>query len=221
MKSAISTLIGSTLLATTFVGFSTAGAQALDCGLSDITLEGIDYTVCDGQFSGNDVGNKGTLEDDLNSGTVFGSYGFSSDWSLSYETGGGGGSNPYNFSTDNGQTSGDWSLGGDLSGLFGDDLMATFAVSFKSSTGYSVYLFEDFEISQSQLDSGTLTGSFTTDGVSVNNKGNAQGLSHGSLWVYDGEDDFTPPIDIPEPSMALALGLLGAGMFGMKKKYQK
>jgi hypothetical protein len=220
MKFAISTLIGSTLLATSLVGFSAVDAQALDCGLSDITLEGINYTTCEGQFEGNDTGNKGTLEGDLNNGTVFGSYGFSSDWSLDGKSDGGGGT--YGFIADNGSTDATWSLTKNLDQLFGDDLKATFAVSFKASTGYSVYLFEDFSITQAQLDSGKLDGTFTTDGVSVNNKGKAQGLSHGSFWAYSGEEDtYQPPNEVPEPSAAVALGLLAAGMLGMKKKGNK
>ncbi|MBP0012911.1 MAG: PEP-CTERM sorting domain-containing protein [Roseofilum sp. SBFL] len=220
MKSAISTLIGSTLIATTFVGFSVVDAQALDCGLSDITLEGINYTACGGQFGGNDTGNKGTLEGYLNDGTVFGSYGFSSDWSLNGKSDGDGGS--FGFQADNGSTDATWSLTKNLDQLFGNDLTATFAVSFKSSTGYSVYLFENFQISQAQLDSGRLDGTFTTDGVSVNKKGKAQGLSHGSFWAYDGgEEPYNPPNEVPEPSAAAALGLLAAGMFGMKRRSSK
>jgi len=228
MKSAISTLIGSTLLATTFVGFSAMDAQArpnqntepaepLLCSASTITLAGISYSACGGQFSGNDTGSKGTLIDDLNGGLFSG---LSDDWSLDGKSDGGGGS--YGFTADNGSTDSTWSLTKNLDQLFGNDLTATFAVSFKSSTGYSVYLFEDFQISQAQLDSGTLEGTFTTDGVSVNNKGNAQGLSHGSFWAYSGEEEeYNPPNEIPEPSAAAALGLLAAGMLGMKKKGRK
>ncbi|MDJ1177180.1 PEP-CTERM sorting domain-containing protein [Roseofilum capinflatum] len=231
MKFAISTLISSTLLATSLVGFSAVDAQArpnqntepaepLLCSASTITLAGISYSACEGQFSGNDTGNKGTLEGDLNNGTVFGSYGFSSDWSLDGKSDGGGGT--YGFIADNGSTDATWSLTKNLDQLFGNDLTATFAVSFKASTGYSVYLFEDFSITQAQLDSGKLEGTFTTDGVSVNNKGKAQGLSHGSFWAYSGEEDtYEPPNEIPEPSAAAALGLLAAGMLGMKKKGRK
>ncbi|MDJ1170312.1 hypothetical protein PMG71_12805 [Roseofilum sp. BLCC_M154] len=77
MKSAISTLIGSTLLATTLVGFSAIDAQAkpqaqetepLLCSASNITLAGISYSACEGQFAGNDTGNTGTLLSDLNGG---------------------------------------------------------------------------------------------------------------------------------------------------------
>ncbi|MDJ1180334.1 PEP-CTERM sorting domain-containing protein [Roseofilum sp. BLCC_M91] len=55
--------------------------------------------------------------------------------------------------------------------------------------------------------------------MTLPNKGKAQGLSHGSFWAYSGEEEeYNPPNEVPEPSAAAALGLLAAGMLGMKKK---
>jgi hypothetical protein len=228
MKSAISTLMGSTLLAATFVGFSAVNAQAkpqetepaepLLCSASNITLAGISYSACEGQFAGNDTGN-GTLLSDLNGGLFDG---LSSDWSLSGKSDGEAGQ--FNFSAQNDLSSGTWSINNNLAALFGDDLTATFAVSFKagadnSGGGYSVYLFENFTITQAQLDSGSISGTFDTLGVAVNqNNGQGRGLSHASLWTFNGEEEYNPPNEIPEPSAAAALGLLAAGMLGMKKK---
>ncbi|MDJ1170313.1 PEP-CTERM sorting domain-containing protein [Roseofilum sp. BLCC_M154] len=82
-----------------------------------------------------------------------------------------------------------------------------------------MYLFEDFTITQAQLDSGKIEGEFDTLGVAVNpNNGQGRGLSHASLWTFNGEEEYEPPNEVPEPSAAAALGLLAAGMLGMKKK---
>jgi len=238
MKSAISTLIGSALIATTFVGFSAVNANAQGrpatppgqqqatppaaqppvapvlCSASQITLGGIGYTDCKGQFTGNDTGAQSTLEDDLNAGLFTG---LTDNWSLSGKSDGG--SNPFSFSAANGSSSGTWSINNNLAGLFGNDLKATFAVSFKaggggqSEGGYSVYLFKDFTITQAQLNSGSISGTFDTLGVSVNqNNGQGRGLSHASLWTYE------PSTDVPEPMGIVSMVGVGLGVAAMHRR---
>ncbi|MBP0029991.1 PEP-CTERM sorting domain-containing protein [Roseofilum sp. Guam] len=212
MKSAISTLIGSTLLATTFVGFSAVDAHAIDCNDSTVTVAGISFSACE-EGSGNDTGARSTLIGDLNGGLF-------SDLTTNWSEAGKSDDGNDAVTAANGSTSGAWSVDGDLLD-FGADGTTTFALSLKASNKYSVFLFEN--ISQSLLDAdGFLSGTFTTNGVSTNGRGNAQALSHSTLWAFgNGEESYNPPADVPEPSAAAALGLLAAGLFGMKRRASK
>ncbi len=225
MKTKLSSVITSALLATTVIGFSAVDAQAkpTSCTASTVALKGISYTNCEGQFSGNDTGS-GSLINDLNDGKIFSKenlFDVNEDlWSLAGKSDGESGM--FNFKADNNFTSGNWSLNGNLDKLFGADLTATFAVSFKAATNYSVYLFKDFQITAADLAAGKVVGNFTTNGVSLNGGGKAQALSHASLWVYNGkEETYQPPNEVPEPSAVAALGLLATGMLGMRKKAGK
>ena len=181
-----------------------APAAAAVCDASTVTATGLggssyDPIACEGAFSGNDTGAQSTLLDDLN-GNLFDSFftdlSVDLDWQLSGKSDDGNAA----FTADNGSTSGNWSLSTPIDGPF--------AISFKASNSYSVYLFDDVN----ELITG---GTFTTDGVSTNPQGKAQDLSHASLWVPTNY----PPETIPEPSTLGALGLLAAaGMFGAGKK---
>lgn len=194
MKNKFFHLSASVLLATGIGGaFATAPAHAVSCSTSNISLGGIDATACAGAFSGNDTGAGNPLETLLDDGLFASSVG-TADWTLLAKS-----DEPNTlFTADNGSTTGNWSLSQALSSN-------TFVVSLKASNSYSAYLFKDYDFSQG------LTGIFNTIGVSVNNRGNAQALSHASLFVSNIISNPNPQ-PVPEPATLLGLGLVASGI---------
>ncbi|VXD17000.1 conserved exported hypothetical protein [Planktothrix serta PCC 8927] len=224
MKTPLSKIIGSTILATgVALSFIAAPAQAVkisgggggddtggvlsQCSTSDISLGGVlgdlvDATACKGAFGENDTGKQGTLLGKLDAGLFATEFDNNEEvsWSLlakSDET-----NNLFdakeNFNT------GDWSFKQALS-------TDTFVLSLKSSTGYSAYLFKDYDWTKG------LTGIFNTIGVSTN-KGQGQALSHASLFAANVTTVTPPPVEVPEPATLVGLGLAFGGMLASRRR---
>ncbi|AUT00801.1 PEP-CTERM sorting domain-containing protein [Nostoc sp. CENA543] len=204
MKSKFFHISASVLLATGIAGAVTnapANALASSCSTSNVSLGGVNATACAGAFEGNDTGEKGTLGGKLNGGLFSDLVGPGVTWTQF------GKSDEVNSSIDAAEdfTQGSWSLTKVLPSK-------TFVVSFKASDSYSAYLFKDYDWSQG------LTGIFNTIGVSVNKKGNAQALSHASLFVSDIKTDTK---DVPEPATLLGLGLVASGMVISRRRQSR
>ena len=160
---------------------SAAPAMAASCSDSTVQFWGLsgtvyDYTSCKGAFSGNDTGAQATLENDLSG--YFGDAGW--DWDLAGKSDDGNNL----FNAQNGLTSGTWGFDTGLA------IDGPFAVSFKASNKYSVFYFDD-------IDEVITGGTFTTNGVSTNGQGNAQALSHASLWTVNGLTSIAPALEEP------------------------
>lgn len=237
MKTTLSKIIGSTILATgVAVSLMAAPAQAGDikgggssstggggggndtggtlskCSTSDISLGGslgtlVKATDCDGASSGNDTGSGNPLLTRLQKDGLF-AENFTKNQTVTWSDGG---------KSEEGQT-----------GLFGFNAkydfsegnwgfttkptFNTFVVSLKSNDFYSAYLFKDYDWTKG------LTGVFNTIGVSTNKQGKAQALSHASLFAANVTTVTPPPVEVPEPATLVGLGLAFGGMLASRRR---
>ncbi|MGL5195240.1 MAG: PEP-CTERM sorting domain-containing protein [Chroococcales cyanobacterium] len=193
--------MGSALVTTGFVSMIAVAPAAaeltrtsVDCDAGLVSLGGIDATACEGAFSGNDTNS--SLLDDLNSGSLFSSYyDPAATWSLAAKSDDAG-----SWLTAPETTGGTW--GFTLPEVLNQ---STFVLSLKAANSFSTYLFKDFDFGGVT----TWEGLFSTLGVSVNGGGNAQDLSHASLYFASGGSD---PAAVPEPAALLGLAVVGGGL---------
>lgn len=172
---------------------SAASMTSVSCSSGSVTAGDSSAIACEGSFEGNDTGAGDPLLTALNDG-MFANLVGDLQWDLFGKS-----DENSSFTADNGLTSGTWSV---LEAITGP-----FVISLKSGTSYSAYLFDG----KTPVTSGT----FETLGVSVNNKGKAQALSHASLFVAQSNGS---TVDVPEPATALALGMFTIGSLGLLKK---
>ncbi|MBE9145521.1 PEP-CTERM sorting domain-containing protein [Planktothrix mougeotii] len=212
MKTTLSKIIGSTILATgVAVSLVGAPAQAATlgkdvCSTTNISLGGVNSTACKGSFTGNDTGAGNPLLTELNGGLF--TTEFKSNQTVSWSDGGKseeGQTGLFGFNADYGLAKGDW-------GFTKTPTFNTFVVSLKSSTTYSAYLFKDYDWSKG------LDGVFSTIGVSTNKQGKAQALSHASLFVANVTTVTPPPAEVPEPTTLVGLGLAFGGMLASRRR---
>ncbi|MFE4105506.1 hypothetical protein [Almyronema epifaneia] len=215
----IRSLLGASLLGASLIGLSGAGASAAtQCNAGTVSFSlgasGQDALACIGSFSGNDTGAQGTLLSELNSIDFT-----SSEWDIfsidestisgweilakSDDAGSG-------LISNNGGTAGAWSFNntdGDIDGPF--------VLSLKASNSWSAYFFDNY-----QQATAALVGTFETDGVSTNNRGRAQGLSHATIAraIFTPKDSGPASQEIPEPGAVAALGLFALGTVRTLKK---
>ncbi|MFZ1027538.1 MAG: PEP-CTERM sorting domain-containing protein [Limnoraphis robusta] len=199
MKSLFAGVMTSSVVAVSVLSLSAldANAASLTCSTSDVTAGGVNATACDGSNQGNDTGNSDFLAT-LNGG-LFGDY----EWQLADKSDEGSSIEgiTLNMTTDQGQTTGNWSI----TGL---DNSSAFVISLKASNKYSAYFFEA---------GSALEGLWNTIGTSVNGNGNAQAISHISLFVAPNQFQDTPDSqEVPEPGTLLGLLTLGGVVFGKK-----
>jgi hypothetical protein len=109
---------------------------------------------------------------------------------------------------ENGSTLGSWSA-------MLDNVYSTIAVSLKSSTSYSTYLFTGVTTAE-------LSGLFDTAGTSINQRGNAQALSHMTIAYYNAPTPEEPEAEsVPEPGMVmglLAMTTVGIGSLKSRRR---
>jgi PEP-CTERM motif len=171
---------------------------AATCASGSVSAVGLgSYTSCIGSFQGNDVGAQGGLETQLSSGVFDGI----TDWNFVGKSDGSG----VNVS---GSNSGSWSVNTALTGPF--------VLSLKSSTAWSAYFFEGLDESFQ-----VLGGQWNTLGVSTNNKGMAQDLSHATIYRAVVQPPTEEPTPIPEPATTAALGLVAVGAWGSRRKQKQ
>lgn len=204
MINKFSVVLASAAIATgTIATLATAPAHAATCAVSNVTLGDMKANACKGSFGGNDTGG-GTLLTDLNNGLF--NIGANATWDLIGKSDEG----PVDITAAKGSTTGAWSLTQSLA----DSGLSTFAISLKAANSYSVYLFQDVDFSVTGLE-----GIFNTIGVSTNKKGNAQALSHASLFKATYVTIPEPIKSVPEPATVASLGFLTIGALrGLKKK---
>lgn len=196
-------LLSAALLAFGAISLSAASASAgtltsVSCGSGSVTADNFgSATACEGALSGNDTGAGNPLLISLNNG-LFGSFVGDATWELL------GKSDDANsiFTADNDKTSGTWSI---LTAI-----TSPFVISLKAGNSYSAYFFDG----KTPITSGT----FNTLGISVNGKGNAQALSHASLFVVKTE---TPVKETPEPATVAALGMFAIGGLGALRQKKR
>jgi hypothetical protein len=220
MKTTISTLIGSSLLATGVALATMMPAQAysvstLSCDAA-ATAFTPDYDNCVGAYTLDGGENDVTDGDDdnivnkiLNVDNVFGT----EDWTF--------------LGKDDGAYNGFFNIVGlnnttgsinfnvaAIEAVYGTSFLNNYdvAVSFKAGKNFSIYEWE--------AALGTDTIEWSTTGTSVNKNGAAQGLSHGSVYFRKKDGGVTEKT--PEPASAAALGLFALASFGaLKKKANK
>lgn len=211
MNNTLSKIIGSTILATgVAVSLVAAPTQAATlgkdlCSTSNISLGGVNSTACKGSFLGNDTGSGDPLLTELKAGLF--TTEFNSNQTVSWSDGGKsekGQTGLFGFNAKYDFSTGGW-------GFTTAPTFNTFVVSLKSSTAYSAYLFKDYDWSKG------LTGVFDTVGVSTKN-GKAQALSHASLFVANVTTVTPPPVEVPEPTTLVGLGLAFGGMLVSRRR---
>ncbi len=161
---------------------TTSTSSGTKCSLTDIIFAGISATSCY-NASGNDTGTV-DLTKSLSSSFNLGS---GLNWSLQGKSDG---SSNIGFTAQQDQTSGSLSFT-DLFTSGHTDGLSTFVITLKAANSYAAYLFENVNLSSLS----SLTGTFNTIGTSVNGRGNAQALSHASIFVAN----YTPYVAPPKP----------------------
>ncbi|MBW4527812.1 MAG: PEP-CTERM sorting domain-containing protein [Phormidium tanganyikae FI6-MK23] len=172
-----------------------ASAAAL-CTAGTVTASGLgSSTSCIGAFSGNDAQGNGTgaLFDQLSTGVFSGI----TNWTFV------GKSDEGAFTAPDTSSSGNWSIATGITGPF--------VLSLKAGNAWSAYFFENVN------NLAVLGGTWETDGVSTNQRGIAQDLSHATIYRAV-VDTPPPPKPIPEPGTTAALGLFALGAFGRLKQ---
>ena len=198
MKNLFAGVITSSVVAASVLSLSTLDANAaLFTSTSNVTAGGVEAADVYGAIKGNDTGDKSTFLSELNGG-LFGDY----TWELADKSDGESSIEGITLDmTGQGETAGSWSI----SGL---DNSSPFVISLKASNSYSAYFFE----AGSALD-----GLWNTIGTSVNGKGDAQGISHISVFVASNQFTDTPESqEVPEPGTLVGLLALGSVVFGKK-----
>lgn len=171
------------------------------CSTTDIKFGGtLAATDCKGPYSGNDTGAGDPLETLLDDGLFSSFVDPDVDWSLLGKSD----DTTPKFITASNTANGKLTLSNDYSWLG-----KTFVISLKSSNSYSAYLFQNFQGT-------TLEAMYNTIGVSQNNKGEAQGLSHASVFIANSPQ--TPPPRLPEPASLLGLGLIATGILTVRRQ---
>jgi hypothetical protein len=190
MKKLLSTLIGSSLLATGIISTSATSASAA-CNVDNIFSDALTASECyDGTDKNDDAGDlAGFLDGIINGGGSDGS-GASTDKVENYN----GGFNDYfSVSSEDGLT-------GTIT--FTEDIENTFSIVLKGSTGWSAYKFDGVTAGD--------TFNWTMAGVPLNNGGNTPALSHASLYLTEGGSG--GGVSTPEPSLMIGLAVLGGGL---------
>ena len=182
----------------------TAGTTACTNG-SALTAMNPDAIACSGDWTGNDVNQMTAVLARMR--VDFSSFVGGSAWT-------------YLGSTDAGSTAGPFrAVPGTITGTlsFDNPIQGFFAVSLKSSTNFSIYLFNGGP-------SGLTSVDFTTIGTSLNKTGVPQDLSHASLFDFaDAASNGAIPAAVvvtPEPTSAALVigGLVGVGAFARRRR---
>ena len=234
ISKALPTILSSSVLAASIVSVSSPDALArpenrgnpnnnnsgdttssVACSDSTVTAAGATYLACEGPFDGNDVGNGDPLLTKLNNGLFDGflarDYAWEMDAKYDVDTQRiDDGDNKYGFDlnfNDSERNSGSWSVL--------KTLKEPFAISLKTSTKHSVYLFDG-----SNTPNGVDSGFWETLGVALNGSGKAgKGLSHATLFVaknYTYPED--EPRDIPEPATMASLFFAAGGVLVSRRR---
>ncbi len=198
MKSLFAGVMTSSVVAVSVLSLSTLDANAASLAkTSDVTAGGVEAAQVYGSVQGNDTGASSTFLDDLNGG-LFGGY----TWQLADKSDSASLIPGITLNmTGQNQTSGSWSIAG-------LDNSSPFVISLKAGNNYSAYFF----------DAGSaLNGLWNTIGTSVNGGGNAQAISHISLFVASNQFSVEPKAqEVPEPGTLLGLLAIGGVVFGKK-----
>lgn len=164
-----------------------ASAPAFAAPCANTTFSGLAASACSGSYSGNINGANSELAE------------LASRWGMAFTylgQSGGTGSGPFT-SSPGGSTN--------ITLSFDHEIQGEFVIGLKASRYYSYYLFDALSpISSLTFD--------TTAGVSVNDRGIAQNLSHAALYLAAAVPQQTTAV--PEPGtcalLAGGLGLMGA-----------
>lgn len=186
-------------LATLLIGMPVASAYASSlipdtpaCNHAN-TLHTMGALACSGSWDGNNVNQTAAVLSEL--ATSFLSFtGPGGTWSYAGTTNAGQTSGP--FSSVPAQPTGTLVLDNPVQGFF--------AIALKSSTNFSLYLYNGGVTGISSLP-------FTTYGTSLNRNRQLQSLSHASLYTFAPPTVVTTPV--PEPA-TYALMLAGLGLVG-------
>jgi hypothetical protein len=167
-------------------------ATGLDCNAGNVMETGFgpDALACSGAWAGNITPQLAAVESQL--ALDFAPFmGFATEFLLVGKSDDPN-SGPFTMNAEN-STSGTLSFDTPINGIF--------AVALKAGNSFSVYLFDGGISGLGSID-------FSTAGVSVNQNGQAQGLSHAALFSLG-----PIPSPIPEPQ-SYALMLAGLGVLG-------
>jgi hypothetical protein len=146
--------------------------------------------ACAGRFSGNNSNQESAVLSQLASS--FGSYtGPGSYWSYVGDR---------NFT---GSTSGTINLGAPITGFF--------VVALKAANGFSLYLWNAGATGLSQIN-------FTNIGTAINKNGQVQGLSHASIYAWNGP---APVSATPEPGSLILMGSGLCALFAVRRAGRK
>ena len=201
MVAAFTLLCALAVPASSAVAQLTAGSTAC-INNGALTLMNPDALACSGSWTGNDVNQRAAVLSRV--GIDFQSYVGAGLWTYLGTTNAGSTSGPFGY------------VPGTITGAltFDNPITGFFALALKSSTNFSLYLFNGGAGGLSGID-------FTTIGTSLNKRGIAQDLSHASLYDFD---PATPPPPVvtatPEPGTIVLMlaGLTGLGVVVRRRK---
>jgi hypothetical protein len=178
-------------------------SQLANCMSGNVTAGLLAYTSCIGSFSGNDVtdGAVGGGDDPLLDQLTAGVFGGLTNWSLLEKVDAPGNGSVFDW-TETSEGDGNWSVS--------NPITSPFVLSLKAGNSWSAYYFAN----PSSL---SITGGFwNTLGVALAGSGNnGRGLSHASIFVAPGGDN---PVEVPEPTALVGLGLIAASSLGVLKQ---